>query len=218
MTATTAFDIRADLFPDGGELDEEAGHRYERDLAKQFEESPEGKALAAEGIELGFAGNIVHYLLWHEGVSVPEMTEEQFESVIFGIIPAKVMVEPEEARAMILEARAFCRYLEWAHGLAGARSCLAAIENDSAIEELEEALANPENWGMAKSVVMQGKAKGFDVSSKEGLEAWFATYNASLPPPPPHPALGGVAPNSHKAAEARRKKRKQQKAARRRNR
>jgi hypothetical protein len=218
MTATPTFDVNADLFPDGGELDEEAASRYERDLAKLFEESPEGRALAAEGLDTGFAGQIVHYLLGYEGVSVAQMTDLEFETVIFEIIPAKMVVEPEEARGMVLEARAFCRYLEREHGLENARSCLAIVEGDDAIEALEAALSNPENWGMAKSMVMQGKAKGFDVSSKEGLDQWFAAYNASLPPPPPHPALGGIAPGSRKAAEARRKKRKQQKAARRRNR
>ncbi len=40
------------------------------------------------------------------------MTAVQFEAVIFEIMSAKVMVEPEEARAMILEARELCRYLE----------------------------------------------------------------------------------------------------------
>lgn len=218
MTATTNFDIQAVLFTDGGELDEEAAARYERDLTKLFEESPEGRALAADGLDTGFAGQIIHYLLRYEGVSVTQMTDLGFETIVFEIIPAKMVVEPEEARGMILEARAFCRYLEREHGLENVRSCLSIVEGDDVIEALEAALSDPENWGMAKSMVMQGKAKGFDVSSKEGLEQWFAAYNASLPPPSPYPALGGIAPNSRKAAEARRKKRKQQKAARRRNR
>jgi hypothetical protein len=214
MTATT-FDIHADVFTDG-DLDEEATHRYERDLVKLFEDSPEGRALAAEGLDPGFAGQIVRYLLGYEGVSVPEMTDVQFEGVLFELIPEKVVAEPEEARAMILEARAFCRYLERAHGLDNAQSCLAIVEGDDAIEALEAALANPRRWGMAKSLVMQGKARGFDVSSKEGLDEWFSAYNASLPALRPLP--GAVAATGRKDAGARRKKRKQQKAARRKNR
>lgn len=137
-----------------------------------------------------------------------------FETVMFEIIPGKMVAEPEEARGTIIEAR--CQYLERTHGLDNARSCLAIFEGDDAIEALEAALSNPDNWDMAKSVVMQGKAEGFDVSSDEGLEQWFAAYNASVPPP--RSVLVGLTANSRKATEARRKKRKQQKATRRRNR
>lgn len=213
-----AFDIHADLFGEETGLDEEAAHDYERDLARLFEESPEGKTLAAEGVELGFAGTIVHYLLGYEGVSVPEMTDVQFENVVFDTVPAKMMVEPDEARSMILEARAFCRYLIREYGLENVEKCLAIVEGDDAIEALHAALATPGNWGMAKSMMMEGKAPGFDVSSKEGIEQWMAAYNASLPPPPPRSAGPAFAPMSRKAQAARRDKRKRQKAARRKNR
>ena len=211
------FDIRASLFGGETDLGEEAVEEYERELACLFEESPEGKAVAAEGVELGFARSIIHYLLGHVGVAVPEMTTEDFEEVLFDLVPAKVSVEPEEARNMILEARGFCAYLRRAHGLDNATECLAVIEDDAAIDRLREALADPGNWGMAKSMVMEGMARGFDVSSKEGLEQWFAAYNASLPPLPAR--SGGITLGAVRRTDAaRRKKRKQQKAARRKNR
>lgn len=84
-----AFDIRANLFAPGSDLDEEAAHTYEQDLAHLFEVSPEGRALAAAGVELGFAGMIVHYLLWYQGLSVPDMTDLAFETVIYDIVPAR---------------------------------------------------------------------------------------------------------------------------------
>jgi hypothetical protein len=213
-----SFDIHADLFDEGSGFDEDAGEDYEEDLAELFEASPEGQAVAAQGVELGFAGMIVHYLLRYEGVSVPEMTDLQFETVIYETIPAKVTVEPSEARAMILEARAFCRYLSRAFGLENAEECLAIVEGDDAIEALDAALANPNNWGMAKSMMMEGKARGFDMSSEEGIERWISAYNASLSPGPigsGSPAPAGV---SRRTEANRRKKRKQQKAARRKNR
>src|SRR2546421_1508954 len=137
------------------------------------------------------------------------MTAGHFETVLFDLIPRKVTVEPDEARDMVLEARAFCAYLHRAHGLANAAECLAAIESDGAIERLRDALADPGNWGMAKSLVMQGQESGFDVSSKAGLEEWFAAYNARLPAPS---TSRQILPSASRGAEAtRRKKRKQQK-------
>jgi hypothetical protein len=214
----SVLDINAAMFDHDGDLDEEAAHAYERDLARLFEQSPEGMALAAEGVELGFAGTIVHYLVGYESVSVPDMTAAQFETVLFEVIPRKVTVEPDEARGLVLEARGFCAYLHRAHGLANAAECLAAIKSDGAIDRLREALSDPRNWGMAKSLVMQGKESGFDVSSKAGLEEWFAAYNASLPSPA-SPTSRQVLPGASRgAAVARRRKRKQQKTARRKNR
>jgi hypothetical protein len=213
-----AFDIHADLFGDRTGLHEGAADDFERNLARLFEESPEGQAVAAQGVAPGFARMIVHYLLRYEGVSVPEMTALQFETVIYETVPAKVTVEPSEARAMILEARAFCHYLVGAHGLENADECLSIVEGDDAIEALEAALANPASWGMAKSMMMEGKARGFDVSSQEGMEQWISAYNASLPAAPPGAAGSGLAPVNRRSLASRRNKRKQQKAARRKNR
>jgi hypothetical protein len=64
--ADKAFDIHANLFGEETGLDEEGADDYERHLALLFEESLEGKALGAQGVELGFAGTIVHYLLGYE--------------------------------------------------------------------------------------------------------------------------------------------------------
>jgi hypothetical protein len=146
------------------------------------------------------------------------MTDLQFGNVVFDTVPAKVMVEPGEARSMILQARAFCRYLRREHGLENAGDCLAIVEGDDAIDALQAALANPGNWGMAKSMMMEGKARGFDVSSKEGIEQWMSAYNSSLPPPPPRAPGPAFASLSRRTHAARRSKRKQQKAARRKNR
>jgi hypothetical protein len=213
-----AFDIHADLFGDGTGLDEEAGDDYERNLARLFEESPEGQAVAVQGVELGFAGTIVHYLLRYGGVSIPEMTDLQFETVIYQTVPAKVTVEPSEARGMILEARGFCRYLARAHRLENAEECLAIVDGDDAIEALDAALANPATWGMAKSMMMEGKARGFDLSSKDGIEQWMSAYNASLPAGATRPSGPTLAPVSRRTEANRRNKRKQQRAARRKNR
>jgi hypothetical protein len=154
----------------------------------------------------------------YQGVSVPDMTDLAFETVVYDIVPAKVTVDPDEARDMVLEARAFCRYLRRAHGLENAEECLAIVEDDEAIDALHAALANPHNWGMAKSMMMAGKAKGYDISSREGIERWMGAYNASLPLPTSALSLRPSAPTSRQARASRRNKRKQQKAAHRKNR
>ena len=38
----------------------------------------------------------------------------------------------------------------------------------------------PATFGIAKSFVMMGMERGFDLSSEEGINEWMATYNAGL--------------------------------------
>jgi hypothetical protein len=46
--------------------------------------------------------------------------------------------------------------------------------------ELFKEMSNPANFGMAKSLIMMGKARGFDMATEEGINEWMATYNAEL--------------------------------------
>jgi hypothetical protein len=140
----------------------------------------------------------------------------QFQTVLFDLIPRKVMVSPDEARDMIREVRAFLAYLGREFELENVSDCLALVRGDAAIARLREALAEPRNWGMAKSLMMEGKDRGFDVSSKEGIEEWMAAHNAGLSSPPRR--TGATAIGHRPRPAAGRGKRKLQKAARRKNR
>lgn len=44
----------------------------------------------------------------------------------------------------------------------------------------EEENERPATFGIAKSFVMMGMERGFDLSSEEGINKWMATYNAEL--------------------------------------
>jgi hypothetical protein len=100
-----------------------------------------------------------------------------FEEVLFELFPRKVAVEPEAAAEIVDELRAFWTFLERAYSLPNAPALLKLLDSRAAVR-LERALANPANFGMAKSIVMQGQARGFDTTTKEGLDAWIYTHNA----------------------------------------
>jgi hypothetical protein len=53
------------------------------------------------------------------------------------------------------------------------------------VARLERELADPENFGSAKSMVMLGMERGFDMSTEEGINAWFSQYNQELGYAPP---------------------------------
>jgi hypothetical protein len=143
-----AFTIAPALF-DAGELDEEAADVYERELTRLFMESPEGRALEAEGVELGSVASVIHYGLRYEDVTIADMTAEQFDIVLFEVIPRKVMVQPDEAGEIVRETRAFWAFLGREYGLEHAAACAVVVTGDQAITRLQRALTNPRSWGMA---------------------------------------------------------------------
>src|SRR5262249_31569612 len=119
------------------------------------------------------------------------------------------------------------------YGLASARKILDTFKGDTA-SRLEKELANPANFGMAKSFVMGGMKAGYDMTTQEGTDAWMLAYNNSLlggplgsglPVPPDLsgldylPPLGFGSSGLSKAQKDRKRKaRKAQRQARKRNR
>jgi hypothetical protein len=51
-----------------------------------------------------------------------------------------------------------------------------------AVKKLEAALSDTSRFGMAKSLVMGGREAGFDMESKEGIEAWMRVTQSQPPP------------------------------------
>lgn len=52
-----------------------------------------------------------------------------------------------------------------------APACLALLD-DAGAARLEAELANPANWGIAKSMAMRAAGTGFDLTTPEGIEAF----------------------------------------------
>jgi hypothetical protein len=52
--------------------------------------------------------------------------------------------------------------------------------DDKAVRQLKREMSDPANFGIAKSLIMMGKARGFDMSTEEGINTWMNTYNAEI--------------------------------------
>lgn len=222
-----AFDIHAPVFePESGERDEELASAYIDDLVDLFDASPEAQALHEAETETGWTGTFLDYAVNYVGVTPPDMTVSDLDEVLFELFPQKVSVDANEAPAIVTELRAFWQFLKREYQLPNADSLLSELGRP-AERKLTAGLSNPSNFGMAKSMVMMGKARGFDTTTQEGLEQWMAVYNSELgaPPPlnastldddlspPPAPRTGGRT----KASKSK-NKRKMEKASRKANR
>jgi len=136
--------------------------------------------------------------------------------VLFELIPRKVSVEASEARWIVEEMRAFYTFLKREFGLKQADSCLRVL-GSNAVKKLEAALSDSSNFGMAKSLFMAGADAGFDMQSKDGIEAWMQSIQGK-PLPPTIPLPGLPQPSSKKATKATKDKRKAARKARKKNR
>jgi hypothetical protein len=145
------------------------------------------------------------------GETTATLGPAELREILFAIIPRKVSVDASAARWIIEENRAFYGYLKREHRLEQADSCLKVL-GGNAIPKLEAALGNSGNFGIAKSLVMAALDAGFDLDSREGLEAWMQSVQGKPLPSGVQLPLLGAPPLPSKPAKKAKKASKAKKA------
>ena len=174
-----AFDIHQRVFDAHGEYLEEVAMRYRAELLDLFVASPEGQELVRQGGVVGWADTFLNLGMGYLGVTPPEVTPEQLQTILFELFPRKVSAEPGCGEEIIHELRAFWTFVQREFGLANAHACVRLLTAATA-RRLEREMANPANFGLAKSFLTLGLARGFEMTTPEGVQAWVETYNAEL--------------------------------------
>ena len=174
-----AFDIHQKVVDQDGELLEKRAREYQNQLTRLFLESPEGRALIDEDVEGGWANMMMDYGLNYLHVTPPQMSPGDLREILFDLFPRKVSAEADEAPNIIRELQAFWTFLQREFRLENAADCLKILD-DSAVRRLRRDMSDPANFDMAKSIVMMGKARGFDMTTEEGINEWITTYNAEM--------------------------------------
>src|SRR5579859_6436393 len=169
------FNIHCDPF-EGGDYDEAAAQTYTEELIARFADSPQGKALGEAG---GWTGLMLDYGFGYLSATPATMDASEFEEIVFDIFPRKVSCDSEDASDIVRELRAFWTFVGREFALPNAAACLAVLDG-SAERRLERELADPKNFGLAKSFFMSEKAEGFDMRSESGRATWTMTFNQRL--------------------------------------
>lgn len=171
------FDFHQPTLDPDGEYDDGRVQEYIEGLMAAFAASEEAQRLPPD------RANWVHPLLSfgfnYVGVSPAGMTRGDYEEVLFELFPRKVSTDSDQAESIIVEHRAFWTFAARQYAAANAATMLAVL-NAGAVDRLRNALSNPANFGMAKSMFMTGSQGGFDMTTEEGLAAFTAAYNARL--------------------------------------
>ena len=174
-----AFDIYQKVLDRDGLPHEKKARPYLDQLMELFVQSPEGQKLLSEGIEPGWASIMMDFGMNYLSVTPPQMSPDDLREILFDLVPRKVSTSADDAEEIIHQLQAFWSFLQREFHLENATACLKVLD-DQAIRELKKKLSNPANFGIAKSFVMMGMERGFDLSSEEGINQWMATYNTEL--------------------------------------
>ncbi len=221
MSAPVSFDAFHDILADLAALanqddvvDPEAREPLENELVRRFAASPEAKDLE----EIQACRFVMDFAADYFGETIATLRAASLREIIFDIIPRKVSIGASEARWIIEENRAFYGFLKREYKLKQADSCLKVF-GSAAIKKLEAALSDSSNFGMAKSLVMAGADAGFDMQSKEGLDAWMQSIQGKpLPPSVRLPSFDAPPSSNKKTSKSKKDKRKAARKARKKNR
>lgn len=158
----------AALEESGEELDLDEVDELSERLATEFEGSREANPLP----EVTWCSAVMDLAAAHLDITIASLRPADLETVLYELFPRNVSVEPSAARDIVVELRAFYAFLHRAHGHSLAAGCLRVLGPDTE-NRLEAALADASQFDTAKALLAEGRARGFDMSSKEGIEAWM---------------------------------------------
>ncbi len=221
-----SFDIYQKIFDEDGEVLEDKIGEYQVQLLDLFAESPEGLKLLETGQQFEWSNVMLDFAFNYEGVTVTLLEPEELETILLEHFPRKVSTQADQAPAIIKELQAFFRFLGREYKLENAQLCLEFLENKTTLPRFKKEMSNPANFGMAKSMVMEGMDQGYDMTTDEGINQWMSVYKAAniLGNLPGLPGLDGpkaassLTTNVNKNRQKEKARRKIAKASRRKNR
>lgn len=221
------FDIHQELF-DEGELIEKRAFAYQDQLIALFSASPEAQAGEGddESVDIFWVEMLLDYGFRYIGTTPTQMTPDEMQELLYDVFPAKVSATEFDSEDAFRALRAFWRYLKREYALENADTCLKAL-TERAQQRFEREMNDPRNYGIAKSMVMMGAARGFDMTSEKSINEWMETYNQEIvsgtgtpiPFPGESDSQADFARSQMRSANRKAKiKRKQAKASRKQNR
>lgn len=157
-----------------GEIQEQAASEYLDNAVREFTLSDEGR-----NFEGGYLYRFLDIGLTYLGVTVDAMTVGDVCEILLEVFPRKVSLKAEECTAAISELCAFWHYIDRVHRLELAGEIEKEIRG--MLAEFRSEMANPANFGMAKSLFMAGAAEGYDMMNVEENLKFIAAYNSRLP-------------------------------------
>lgn len=148
--------------------------------ANQFAQAESFKALTQEQQELAedIVMTFTEFMLDYHGAAPEQWSERKVEACCLETFPRKVSADESYFEAIAPALLAFFGFLE--EGKLVRKAAYLKNKIRLIAPEIAKAAAKPENWGLAKSIVMQAREQGVDMTNQEELEQFRLRYNESL--------------------------------------
>jgi len=124
----------------------------------------------AENIDMAL-NTFLDFLYNYEGVLPGQWAPTHVKGVCLEWAPAKITAEPDDFKDYGNVVIAFLSFLGDAGHIDNAPDLIKAVEPVK--DRIPVEAAKESNWGPAKSYMMKAKAQGYDLSSKEEVEAFM---------------------------------------------
>jgi hypothetical protein len=164
---------------DEGERETEAEQAYYERAGTLFSKSKEAEQVVECVGELQWLKMFLEFGIQYRGEIVDEMTLASVKEFVFDHVPRKVSAKAESAASLILELTKFWEYVDRVFDLPAAKSIIEWLNTDGLADQLETEMADPANFGIAKSFVMAGIAAGYDMTSQQDITKFMAVFNRS---------------------------------------
>ncbi|MFH1453663.1 MAG: SEC-C metal-binding domain-containing protein [Armatimonadota bacterium] len=140
--------------------------------SKYFIELPVNLQKTAKGdVEM-----FLNFLNNYENVNLENIRHCNVEFILTELFPRKVSAEPEKFRDFVPVLSAFFNYLKEDGIIKNADGIIKEIKKCE--EAMVKNAANPEYYGMGKTMVMQMFKDNVDVNDQNAVERWIAEFNA----------------------------------------
>lgn len=173
-----SFDI--ERWPFGQEdYDPEQGEEFINGLLDRFSDSPEFERLLEQYPDL-WVGNLYFlfdYIKDYARREIDEIDAGFVDGVLNRYFPRKVSEFEAIGEDVVAEFRAFFEFLAREFGLENAEECVDFLSRPGLAEEFDEKMADPSNFGMAKSVMFLAYRQGYDLTDEDALSEFMEKFN-----------------------------------------
>lgn len=105
------------------------------------------------------------------------------EELLLRVYPRKITVlDRADTEDTIPAVRDFLTYLAESGGMTQGASRTLERELDRIAPRFADAVMDPSNWGMARSIVQAMGADGVDIGDQAAVDRWIAAYNTRVAP------------------------------------
>src|SRR6266851_5574606 len=118
------------------------------------------------------------------GIDRPaDLGEGDLEELLLRVYPRKVTVlDRADAEDTIPAVRDFLAYLAERGEMPASKARALARELDRIAPRFTDAVMDPSNWGMARSLVQAMAVDGVDLGDQAAVDRWIAAYNTRVDP------------------------------------